>query len=120
MVNIFKNELENFWTIALIKRDEKTYNKLLANDFFYTENDKMFSRAEVIAATISISDTIESAYNEDMVVHLKDKTAIVTGWLFVYGKSNSETFKWEYRFTDVWFNEKGVWQLGAAQDYLLP
>jgi hypothetical protein len=55
-----------------------------------------------------------------MVVHLKDKTAIVTGWLFVNGKNNSKTFKRKYRFTDVWFNEKGVWQLGAAQDYLLP
>jgi ketosteroid isomerase-like protein len=113
-------QLENDWAQALVNRDETVFNKLLAADFFYTENEKLYSRAEVIQSVMSLSDTIESAYNEDMQVHIKDNTAIVTGWLFVYGKGVGGSFKRKYRFTDVWHSKKATWQLIAAQDYLLP
>ena len=113
-------QLENDWAKALINRDEIVFNKLLAADFFYTENEKLYSRSEVIQSVMSVSDSVVSAYNEDMQVHMKDKTAIVTGWLFVNGKGVEGNFKRKYRFTDIWFNKKGIWQLIAAQDYLLP
>ena len=113
-------KLENDWALALVNRDETVFNKLLADDFFYTENEKMYTRSEVIQSAMSISDTIENAYNKDMEVHIKDNTAIVTGWLFVNGKGSGSNFNRKYRFTDIWFNKNGVWQLIAAQDYLLP
>ncbi len=113
-------QLENDWAKALIIRDETVFNKLLATDFFYTENEKLYSRTEMMQSVMSESDTIANAYNEDMQVHIKDKTAIVTGWLFVNGKGVEGNFKRKYRFTDIWFNNKGTWQLIAAQDYLLP
>lgn len=113
-------QLENDWAKALVNRDETVFNKLLAADFSYTENEKLYSRAEVLRSVMSVSDTVASAYNEDMQVHIKDKTAIVTGWLFVNGKGADGSFKRKYRFTDIWFKEKGNWQLIAAQDYLLP
>lgn len=113
-------QLENDWAKALVVRDETAFNKLLAPDFFYTENEKMYSRAEVIQSVMSVSDTVGSAYNEDMQVHSKGKTAIVTGWLFVNGKNSGGDFKRKYRFTDVWNKISGNWQLIAAQDYLLP
>ncbi|MFZ1676767.1 MAG: nuclear transport factor 2 family protein [Saprospiraceae bacterium] len=113
-------QFENDWAKALMNRDETIFNKMLAADFFYTENEKLYTRVEVIQSVMSVSDTIESAYNEDMQVHIKDKTAIVTGWLFVNGRSNTGSFKRKYRFTDIWYNQKGSWKLIAAQDYLLP
>ena len=113
-------KLENDWAKALIARDKIVFNKLLADDFFYTENEKMYSRAEVIEAVMSESETVEKAYNEGMQVHIKDKTAIVTGWLFVNGKGAGVDFKRKYRFTDIWFKKNGNWKLIAAQDYLLP
>src|SRR6478672_3805702 len=67
-------QLENDWAKALVNRDETVFDKLLAADFFYTENDKLYTRSEVIQSVMSVSDTIVSAYNEDMQVHLKDKT----------------------------------------------
>ena len=112
-------KLENDWAKALINRDAAVFNKLLAVDFFYTENEKMFSRTEVIQSLMSVSDTITSAYNEDMQVHIKYKTAIVTGWLFVNGKGIGGNFKRKYKFTDIWFNKNDDWKLIAAQDYLL-
>ena len=113
-------QLENDWAKALVNRDETIFNKLLAPDFFYTENEKVYSRAEVMQAVMSLSDTIESASNEDLKVFIIEKTAIVTGWLFVNGKGMDGKFKRKYRFTDIWFSNNGSWQLIAAQDYLLP
>ena len=112
--------LENDWAKALINRDETVFNKLLATDFFYTENEKLYSRNEVIQSAMSVSDTVSNAYNEDMQVHIKDKTAIVTGWLFVNGKGSDGKFNRKYKFTDIWYKKNGIWQLIAAQDYLLP
>lgn len=112
--------LENDWAKALLTRDKNVFNKLLADDFFYTENEKMYSRSEVIESVMAPSETVEKAYNEDMHVHIKENTAIVTGWLFVNGKGAENDFKKKYRFTDIWFKKNGNWQLIAAQDYLLP
>lgn len=113
-------KLENDWAKALIKRDKIVFNQLLADDFFYTENEKMYSREEVIKAVMSESETVQNAYNEDMQVHIKDNTAIVTGWLFVNGKSAGADFRRKYRFTDIWLKTNNKWQLVAAHDYLIP
>lgn len=112
--------LENDWATALLSRNESVFNKLLADDFIYTENEKLYTRAEVIQSVMSVADTVNSAYNQDMKVHIKEKTAIVTGWLFVNGKGTGGSFNRKYRFTDVWYNEKGNWKLIAAHDYLVP
>ena len=98
-------QLENDWAKALINRDETVFNKLLATDFFYTENEKLYSCNEVIQSAMSVLDTVSSAYNEDMQVHIKDKTAIVTGWLFVNGKGSDGKFNRKYKFTDIWYKK---------------
>ncbi|MBL8006872.1 MAG: nuclear transport factor 2 family protein [Ignavibacteria bacterium] len=112
--------LENDWAEALINRDDQKFNQLLSDDFIYTENDKMYSRSEVLEFLMSPSETVEKAYNEDMQVRLYDKTAIVTGWLNVSGKGTEGLFKRKYRFTDIWHFINGQWQIVAAQDFLIP
>ncbi len=113
-------KLENDFAAAVVKRDEAVINKLIADNFIYTENENMYSRSDVIGSFLSASDVIESAYNEDLQVHLYDNTAVVTGWLYINGKSSGTDFKRKYRFTDIWFKKNGSWQIIAAQDYLLP
>lgn len=103
----------------MTKKDEKVFQKLLANDFFYTENDKMYTRAEILEAVRSPSEKVQKAYNEDMQAHVKGNTIFVTGWLIVIGKGAEGTFSRKYRFTDIWMNQDGNWQLIGAQDYLM-
>jgi ketosteroid isomerase-like protein len=55
-----------------------------------------------------------------MQVHLFGNTGIVTGWLFVNGKTAGTNFKHKYRFTDIWLMKNDSWKLIAAQDYLAP
>ncbi len=113
-------KLENDFAAAVVNRDEAVINELISDDFIYTENENMYSRSEVIQSFLSPTDIIESAYNEDLQVRIYDKTAIVTGWLYINGKSSGTDFKRKYRFTDIWYYKDRRWQLIAAQDYLLP
>ncbi len=113
-------QLENNWAKALIKKDEEAFKKYLAADFFYMENENLYTREEVLQSLLSVTDVVEDAFNEDMQVHLYDNTAIVTGWLYINGKSSGTSFKRKYRYTDIWLKKNGEWQIIAAQDYLLP
>lgn len=113
-------DLENAWARALVRRDVSTFQRLLAPAFVYTENDQLMTRQQVISS-ITGSDTITEAHNEDMVVHpYATNAAVVTGWLVVRGRNAAGRFLHRYRFTDTWVATNGRWQIVAAQDYLAP
>lgn len=113
--------LENGWTTALVKRDTSYFTKTLASGFVYTEDDKLSTRDEVLRDIVTPSDTVTSAHNEVMVVHLFGRTAAVTGILVVNGRAGGMPYVHRYRFTDTWQKQKdGLWRIIAAQDYLIP
>lgn len=112
--------LENKWTEALTKKDEDAFRKFLPENFIYTENDKMYSRDEVLQSLMSPAETVDEASNEDMQVHLYGNTAIATGWLIVKGHGSDGKFNRKYRYTDIWIKNDNTWQIIAAQDYLMP
>src|SRR3982750_15588 len=66
--------LEGGWTRALVRRDARTFDRLLAPRFVYTENDQVMTREELIRAVVAGSDTVESAGNEDI-----DRKSVVEG-----------------------------------------
>lgn len=113
--------LEDQWASALVKRDSVVFNRLLAANFVYTENDQMMDRAAVLHSVVAGPDTVTAAHNEDMRVHRYGAvTAVVTGWLIVQGRNAGGGFEHRYRFTDTWVKRSGRWQIVAAQDYIAP
>ncbi len=113
--------LEDGWTNALVKRDKSYFEKTLAPGFVYTEDDRLSSRDEVLRDAITPGDTVTSAHNEGMVVHLFGSTAAVTGLLAVDGRADGKVYHHRYRFTDTWQKQSdGKWRIIAAQDYLIP
>lgn len=113
--------LENQWASGLVKRDRALFERLLAPRFVYTENDKLFRRADVLHEVAEGSDTTTAAHNEGMEVHqFGPTTAVVTGWLIVRGRGKGGPFLHRYRFTDTWVKGSAGWQIVAAQDYLMP
>ena len=113
--------LENQWASGLVKRDRALFERLLAPRFVYTENDKLFRRADVLHEVAEGSDTTTAAHNEGMEVHqFGPTTAVVTGWLIVRGRGKGGPFLHRYRFTDTWVKGGTGWQIVAAQDYLMP
>ena len=112
--------LEDGWATALVRRDTAYFRRTLAPGFVYSEDDRTYTRAEVLRDLVGTSDTVSAAHNENMVVHLFGSTAVVTGWLIVRGRGNSGAFERRYRFTDTWSQSGGRWRIIAAHDYLLP
>jgi ketosteroid isomerase-like protein len=112
--------LEEDWTRALVRRDGATFDRLLAPQFVYTENDQAMTKEELIRAVVAGSDTVESAGNEDMRAYVHGSTAIVTGWLVVRGRGASGPFDRRFRYTDTWLHRDGRWRVIAAHDYLAP
>jgi hypothetical protein len=112
-------QLENQWTAALVARDARTFERLLAPGFVYTENAAVMSRSDVIGS-VNGPDTVQWARNEGMKMRDFGDVQIVTGVLHLRGRGKSGAFDRRYQFTDTWQRRNAGWQIIAAQDYLIP
>jgi hypothetical protein len=112
-------QLEDRWTTALVKRDTRTFDRLLAPNFVYTEDASVMNRGDVIKS-VTGPDKVEWARNEGMKVHDFGDVQVITGVLHLKGKGTKGAFDRRYQFTDTWQRRNGRWQIIAAQDYLIP
>ena len=112
--------LEDDWAAGLVRRDIAVFQRLLADGFVYTEDDRTVGRDAVLHDIVAGTDTVQTAHNEDMNVHRFGTTAVVTGWLVISGRGSSGPFSRRYRFTDTWLRRARRWQIVAAHDYLVP
>jgi ketosteroid isomerase-like protein len=113
--------LEDDWAVALTRRDVGVFQRLLAEGFIYTEDDRTVGRDAVLHDVAAGPDTVTAAHNEDMQVHHFGSAAIVTGWLVVSGHGAQGPFTRRYRFTDTWVRQSGGrWRIVGAHDYLAP
>jgi ketosteroid isomerase-like protein len=112
--------LEEDWIKAVIRRDAGAFNRLLAPEFVYTEDDRVYNKDQLIKDVTTSGDTVTSGRNEDLVVRVHGNTAIATGWLVLVGHGSGRRFERRYRYTDTWLRMAGRWRVIAAQDYLKP
>ena|SRR5439155_14131693 len=112
--------LENAWIKALVAHDAAAFDRMLAPSFLYTENDKVYTKADLIRDLTTSTDSVTSGENEDMVIRVYGNAAIATGWLVLRGHNASGAFERRYRYTDTWVKSAGRWRAIAAQDYLKP
>ena len=111
-------QLEDQWTTALVRRDTRTFDRLLAPGFVYTEDASVMDRNAVIKS-VSGPDRVEWARNEGMKVHDFGDVQVITGVLHLRGKGKQGSFDRRYQFTDTWQRRNVQWQIIAAQDYLI-
>jgi Domain of unknown function (DUF4440) len=112
-------KLEDEWTTAVVRRDTRMFDRLLAPGFVYTEDASVMNRNDVIRS-VTGSDRVESARNEGMKTHDFGDVQVITGVLHLRGRGNQGRFDRRYQFTDTWQRRNGRWQIIAAQDYLIP
>jgi ketosteroid isomerase-like protein len=112
-------QLEDQWTTALVRRDTRTFDRLLAPNFVYTENASVMGRNDVIKS-VSGPERVDWARNEGMKVHDFGDVHVITGVLHYRGTGRQGPFDRRYQFTDTWQRRNGRWQIIAAQDYLIP
>jgi ketosteroid isomerase-like protein len=113
--------LEDEWIKAVVRRDAMAFNRLLAPNFVYTEDDRVYTREQLIREVTTSSDTVAGGRNEDLSVRLfGPQTAVATGWLVLQGRGASGPFTVRYRYTDTWVKFGGRWRVVAAHDYKKP
>ena len=112
-------QLEEQWATALVQRDARTFERLLAPGFVYTEDASVMNRGEVIKS-VTGPDRVEWARNEGLKIHDFGDVQVITGVLHLKGKGKQGRFERRFQFTDTWQRRNGRWQVIAAQDYLIP
>jgi len=112
--------LEDGWTTALVKRDSAYFRRNLHPDYVYSDERGVFDKEQVIAEQISGTDSVTSAENQEMRVHVHGSAAAVTGILIVRGRGKDGPFEHRYRYTDSFVREGGRWLMFASQDYEIP
>jgi ketosteroid isomerase-like protein len=112
--------LENKWNAAYKRGDVATMDTLLAEDFIITvEDGSTFSKSGYIAENARPTLHVEISEMSGLNVRMHGNTAVVTGAYHEKGVSKGKPYEYHDRFTDVWMNINGKWQV-IASHYSLP
>jgi ketosteroid isomerase-like protein len=112
--------LENKWNTAYKRGDIATMESLLAEDFIITvEDGSTFSKSGYIAENSRPTLHVETSKMSDLHVRMYGNTAVVTGAYHEKGTSKGKPYEYHDRFTDVWMNINGKWQV-IASHYSVP
>lgn len=111
---------ERIWTEAIKNRDRQALDRLLADDFIFTDDEgNVYDKARYISAITNLIHV--TAYTVDQTtVHQYGDVGVVagrwTGTQTIEGKDASGAF----RFTDTFVRRPGGWQGVASQDTRIP
>lgn len=112
--------LESKWNDAYKRGDIAVMNSLLSDDFIITvEDGTTYSKAGYIAHTGGGSTAVEISDMTDLKVRLHGNTAVITGAYHEKGTIKGKPYEYHDRFTDVWMNVDGRWQV-IASHYSIP
>jgi ketosteroid isomerase-like protein len=111
---------ENKWNAAYKRGDVATMESLLADDFIITAEDgSTFSKSGYIAHNGASALRVEITEMSGLNVRMHGNAAVVTGAYHEKGISKGKPYEYRDRFTDVWMNINGRWQV-IASHYSIP
>ena len=103
---------ESQWNTAYKQSDVSAMNSLLAENFIITvEDGRTFSKAGYIAHHGNSSVRVVISDMSNLKVRMDGTTAVVTGAYHEKGTENGKVYEYYDRFTDVWMNSNGTWQI---------
>jgi len=103
--------LEHEFAAAYCK-DVATVERIMADDYvFISPEGEYRTKADEIGDLKSGKLKVTQLTAEDMKVRVHGTAAIVTGYYTVKGTMDGKDISGRFRFTDVFFRRKGVWQI---------
>ena len=112
--------LENKWNAAYRNGDIATMESLLAENFIITlEDGSTLSKSGYIAHNGDSTQHVEITEMSGLNVRMHGNAAVVTGAYHEKGVSKGKPYDYHDRFTDVWMNVNGRWQV-IASHYSIP
>jgi ketosteroid isomerase-like protein len=106
---------------AMAKKDIATLNALLSNDLVYTHSSARLDTKQSLIGAMESGTTVYTAV-EPFDVQAQDlgDTVVLTGGARIRVTTNGNLINFSVRFTDVYANKGGQWQMVAWQSTRLP
>ena len=112
----FVRFLEDAWVNAIVHKDIKVLDRVLADDFGgISPNGYRYTKEEAIADIQTGSYVVQSMVLDTVKVRVIGDMAIVTFYQNETSKFGDENCSGRYAFTDVWVKRDGNWQAVASQ-----
>jgi ketosteroid isomerase-like protein len=109
-------QMERDWTEAGLKKDAKTMDRIVADDWTATDFlGKTVTKSQAIAEMKSGESVSQSVTLGEMKVRVFGNTAIVTGSDTEKSTYKGKDSSGKYVWTDVFVNRNGKWQAVASQ-----
>ena len=106
---------------AMAQKDVATLNALLADDLVYTHSSaRLDTKQSLIGAMESGSTVYTSVEPSDVKAQDLGDTVVLTGSCRISVTSGGRPNSFGVRFTDVYANKGGRWQMVAWQSTRLP
>src|SRR6185312_15949196 len=106
---------------AMAEKDIKTLNELIADDLVYTHSSaRLDNKASLIGNMESGSTVYTSVVPSDVKAQDLGDTVVLTGSCRISVNSGGNAMSFGVRFTDVYANKGGKWQMVAWQSTRTP
>ena len=114
-------ELDKKRMTAMAQKDIATLNTLLSDDLVYTHSSaRLDTKQSLIGAMESGSTVYSSVVPSDVKAQDCGDTVVLTGVARIGVKSGGNAMNFAVRFTDVYANKGGKWQMVTWQSTRLP
>jgi hypothetical protein len=106
---------------AMAQKDIATLNALLSDDLVYTHSSARLDTKQSLVGGMEAGTTVYTAV-EPFDVKAQDlgSAVVLTGGARIRVMSNGKPNQFSVRFTDVYVNKGGQWQMVAWQSTRLP
>ena len=106
---------------AMCKQDIATLNALLADDLVYTHSSaRLDTKKSLIGSMESGTTAYTAIVPSDVKAQDCGDAVVLTGAARIHVTSNGNPINFGVRFTDVYVNRGGQWQMVAWQSTRLP
>lgn len=114
-------KLENEWAKSVVKLDLAFMDRILADDYTWTDPaGNVHTKAEEIASIKSGQGVVTSSVNDEMKVRVYGDSAVVTGRTTQKGMVEGKEVSGQFRWTDTWVKLAERWQCVADHVSMIP
>jgi len=106
---------------AMAQKDIAALNKLIADDLVYNHSSARLDTKESLIGAMESGKTVYTAVvPSDVKAQDLGDTVVLTGNARISVNSGGNAMNFGVRFTDVWVNKGGQWQMVAWQSTRTP
>jgi ketosteroid isomerase-like protein len=110
-------KLEDEWNDAMVKRDLKTLEAMLADDYLFVDyTGEITPKTDYLANMKSGDDIVTAAASDQYRIRIYGDTALVTAHWKGAEMSKGKDLSGQYRYTDVWVRHGDNWRCVLTHD----